>query len=62
MAIRKQAADTPRAMFIELFDRMNKAEDVLRRRALPAGYEFKVISGQLTIVRLSDGATQPLSI
>lgn len=59
--IRKQALSTGQ-LFSELYAAVNALRDVVKRRALPAGYEFKVVDGLLTIVRTADGATQTLDI
>lgn len=39
-----------------LSDKIKTLEQTASRQALPKGYEFRVVGGQLVVYRLSDGA------
>lgn len=61
MPIRSQAL-TEKQLLDELFRRVKTVEDIVRRRALPVGYEARQIDGLLTFVNTATGATQTLDI
>lgn len=60
MPVRSQPIDSEAAAFTRIFQHLREIDDTLRGSALPPGYTFDTVAGQLVITRESDGATSTL--
>jgi hypothetical protein len=58
--VRTQPIDSEAAGFESFGRRIRTIEETQTERALPPGYHFNIVAGQLVIVRESDGATSTL--
>lgn len=60
MGFRGQPIDSEAAGFERSGKRQRTVEDTLVSRALPPGYVFNIVDGDLVITRQADGATSTM--
>ncbi len=61
MPPRNPPIDNIEAAFDLIGKRIRSIQDTQRERALPPGYSFNIVDGDLVIIRSADGATSTLA-